>query len=103
MLDVELSDIGFFGIRKNYIGSGFASSDIIFPHPKKAYIGLLTIQYSYNVDLLDSSEPEVIITICIVLGPMCSMSRATICGCVSDQSDRSGLGNHGTTVYFAQR
>ena len=41
ILDVLSSDIGFF----------WDSSDIIFPHPNKSYIGLLTIQYSYNIAL----------------------------------------------------
>ena len=45
IFDGEESDIGFFGMRKNYIGWGEAESDIIFPNPKKPYIGRLNIQY----------------------------------------------------------
>ena len=51
ILDGEESDIGFFGMRKNYIGWGEAESDIIFPNPKKPYIGRLDIQYSCNIVL----------------------------------------------------
>ena len=34
ILDGEESDLGFFGMRKNYIGWGEAESDIIFLNPK---------------------------------------------------------------------
>ena len=45
ILDGEESDIGFFGMRKNYIRWGEAESDIIFPNPIKPYIGRLNIRY----------------------------------------------------------
>ena len=47
ILDGEESDIGFFGMRKNYI---------IFPNPKKPYIGRLNIRYCLYSQLFISQQ-----------------------------------------------